>query len=357
MKYQQVFLDALGFELAPEVVSSTELEERLAPLYAALRIHPGQLEAMTGIQERRYWEPDFPLHLGAARAAEHALSRSQVRAEDLEVLIYAGVCREGFEPATACHVAAALQDAGHYIHPEAAVYDLSNACLAMLNGMLDIANRIELGQIRAGMVVSCESAREIVDTMINRMLRERDMEIFKSALATLTGGSGAAAIILSDGSFAAERQPRLLGGVQMNDPRHHLLCRWGMEPQPGPRPTDGDPQFREYMHTDSVGVLEHGVALGKRTWEAFLAEMAWNGVDRTVCHQVGSAHRDTILEMIGVPKEHDFVAYDFLGNTGTCALPVALALASDREFLRPGHKVGLCGIGSGLNCMMLGVEW
>ena len=32
---------------------------------------------------------------------------------------------------------------------EAAVYDVSNACLGVLNGMLDIANRIELGQIRA----------------------------------------------------------------------------------------------------------------------------------------------------------------------------------------------------------------
>ena len=34
--------------------------------------------------------------------------------------------------------------------PGAAVYDVSNACLGVLNGMVDIANRIELGQIRAG---------------------------------------------------------------------------------------------------------------------------------------------------------------------------------------------------------------
>ena len=28
-----------------------------------------------------------------------------------------------------------------------------------------------------------------------------------------------------------------------------------------------------------------------------------------------------------------------------------------RGFLRPGDRVGLLGIGSGLNCLMLGVEW
>ena len=64
-----------------------------------------------------------------------------------------------------------------------------------MNGMLDIANRIELGQIRAGLVVSCESAREIVDIMIDRLIAEPDMELFKMSLATLTGGSGAAAVL------------------------------------------------------------------------------------------------------------------------------------------------------------------
>ena len=274
------------------------------------------------------------------------------------MLVYAGVCREGFEPATACHVAAALDEAGHGISPHAAVYDISNACLGMLNGMMDIANRIELGQLRAGMVVSCESAREIVDVMIERMVRERDMEIFKLGLATMTGGSAAAAVILTDGTFGAGRQPSLLGGVTMADPRQHMLCRWGMEERPGPRLAEsGELTYRQYMTTDSVAVLEHGVKLGQRTWDAFREELGWSGVDRTVCHQVGSGHRDTILKLLELPHEKDFVAYEFLGNTGTVALPLAVALAAEREFLQPGHRVGFLGIGSGLNCMMLGVEW
>ena len=66
---------------------------------------------------------------------------------------------------------------------------------------MDIANRIELGQIRAGLVVSCETAREINDTMIETMLADRSMEVFKTSLATLTGGSGAVAVLVTDGSF------------------------------------------------------------------------------------------------------------------------------------------------------------
>jgi 3-oxoacyl-[acyl-carrier-protein] synthase-3 len=136
-----------------------------------------------------------------------------------------------------------------------------------------------------------------------------------------------------------------------------MLCRWGMEERPGPRLADGEVQYRQFMTTDSVAVLEHGVQLGKRTWVALLEELGWSGVDRTICHQVGSGHRDTILKALDLPAEHDFVAYEFLGNTGTVALPLAVALASEREFLQTGHRVGFLGIGSGLNCMMLGLEW
>ena len=86
------------------------------------------------------------------------------------------------------------------------IHDVSNACLGVLTGMVDIANRIELGQIRAGMVVSCETAREINEIVIEQMLENPSMEFFKRSLATLTGGSGAVAVVLTDGSFSAVRK-------------------------------------------------------------------------------------------------------------------------------------------------------
>src|SRR5438105_2100708 len=176
MKYSRVFIDSIGYELPPVVVTSNELEVRLRPVYQALRMPEGQLEALTGIVERRWWEPGYPLSQGAIAAARKALEVSNVRAEDVQVLIYAAVCREQFEPATACRVAAALG-----ISSEAAVYDLSNACLGVLNGIVDIANRVELGQVRAGLVVSCETAREINDTIIEDLLQARWIDVFKTS--------------------------------------------------------------------------------------------------------------------------------------------------------------------------------
>ena len=347
MKYKRVFLTALGYELGPEVVTSAELEERLAPVYRRLLIQPGQLEAWTGIAERRWWHPDTRLSAGATVAAQKALSKTSVRAADLGVVIYAGVCRENFEPATACAVADALGVKG-----DASVYDLSNACLGVLNGMLDIANRIELGQIRAGLVVSCETAREINEIMLARMLQGVEMAEFAEALATFTGGSGAVAMLLTDGSFTESKGHRLLGAVSQVAPEHHKLCRWGLEPSAGL-------QQVQYMATDSVSVLKHGVLLGRETWQVFLKEMGWSPaqIDRVICHQVGSGHQDAILSSLQVPKEKDFTTYRFLGNMGTAALPVTAAIADERGVLKSGQRVGFLGIGSGLTCLMMGLEW
>lgn len=347
MKYARACITALGYELAPVVVTSTELEARLEPLYRDLRFVPGQLQALTGIRERRWWEPGYPLSRGAIAAGNKALDAAGVSPRDVGMLIYAGVCREQFEPATACRVAAGLGIGGN-----AAIFDISNACLGVLNGILEVANRIELGQIRAGLVVSCESAREINDIMIERMLAERNMERFASSLATLTGGSGAVAVLVTDGSFSPAGNHRLLGGVTQAAPEHHALCLWGISP-------DNSGGFTQTMSTDAVNVMNYGVELGRRTWAAFLLEMGWRPeeVDRVICHQVGSAHQSAILKTLGIAPEKDFTTFEFLGNMGTVSLPLTAALAAEREMLSPGDRVGFLGIGSGLNCLMLGVQW
>jgi 3-oxoacyl-[acyl-carrier-protein] synthase-3 len=337
VNYSKVYLDAIGYELAPNVVTSDVLEARIKPVYDKLHLPTGQLEVLTGIRERRWWDAGYALSKGALAAAKKALAHSKVKTEDVGVLIYAGVCRENSEPATACAVASGLGLKG-----DCAVFDLSNACLGVLNGILDVANRIELGQIKAGLVVSCESAREINDSMIDSMLKNPTMEHFKLSLATLTGGSGGVAVLLTDGSFGGPKH-RLLGGVTQAAPEHHELCKWN----------------RDFMSTDATAVLKYGVSLGKKTFDALTSGLNWAAasIDKVVCHQVGGAHRAGILQTIGVPEEKDFSTYEYLGNIGTVSLPLTAAIADERGFLEKGDKVAFLGIGSGLNCLMLGWEW
>ncbi|AMV28928.1 PQB biosynthetic 3-oxoacyl-[acyl-carrier-protein] synthase III [Gemmata sp. SH-PL17] len=385
MKYNRVHLEAIGYELPPVVVSTAELESRLAPVYQALKMSPGQLELLTGINERRWWEPGYPLSRGAAAAAKKALAAADMSASEIDVLIYAGVCRENFEPATACAVAHELK-----INPNAAIFDLSNACLGVLNGIVEIANKIELGQAEAGLVVSAETAREINENVIDRMVRTKSVELFRESIATLTGGSGAVAVLVVSAEMSREKRRKLLGGVTQNAPQHHSLCRWGLQSvlpaavgtvervlghnaaglvQKGVDNANAIMQrgldlglrhvMIPFMETHAGEVLKYGVELGNRTWQKFLAKFGWRSdyLDKVICHQVGAGHREAVLKGIGIPPEKDFSTFEYLGNIGTVSLPITAAIAEEREFLRPGDRVGFLGIGSGLNCLMLGLEW
>lgn len=397
MKYKKVYMESIGYELPAMVVSSKYIDEQLAPMYEALYLNSGQLESLTGIKERRWWDRGYQLSDGAVAAAHHALKQSNLDTKDIEALVYTAVCRENFEPATACAVAAKLN-----LNDDANVYDISNACLGMLNGIIDIANRIELNQIKAGIVVSCETSREIVETTIQHMIKEKSMSAFVKSIATLTCGSGAAAILLTDGSFDNPKVHKLIAGVSKSAPEHHDLCRWGitqnkmsdlimspnkmlqvveqvMAPDTIPNvlkdimtsdklpatlanmiPSESLPiALTQFMSTDSVSVLKYGTILGIKTWGRFLEKLGWarDQIDKVICHQVSENHRDIILEKLGIDPQKDFSTYEYLGNIGTVSLPLTAALADKKQFLKPDERVGFLGIGSGLNCLMIGWRW
>ena len=135
MKYKNVVIAGFGYELPPNVVTSDDLEKRLEPLYAALHFKKGQLEALTGIRERRFWDPGFPVSKGAIMAGQKALDACGISPASVEMLVYGGVCRDNLEPATACAVSNGLE-----LGPATLAYDVSNACLGIMNVMVQASS-------------------------------------------------------------------------------------------------------------------------------------------------------------------------------------------------------------------------
>lgn len=346
MRWERVCVEAIAYELPDQIVQSDVLEARLAPLYRRFHLGAGQVQALTGIRERRVWDDAPELSRRAAAAARKAMAQAGLAPEDVGALIYGSVNRENLEPATACPVADQLG-----IRGDALVMDVANACLGVLNGMAIVADMIELGRIRAGIVVAAETSREIVDDTIERMLRDASMETFRLCIASLTGGSGAVAVVLMDSRDSVTGR-RLVGGASLSAPEHHRIARWG--------PSEGLLGRSPWvMETDATAVLKHGVALGKRTFAKLLATLDWTAddLDKTICHQVGSGHRSQVLSAMGIPKHKDFITYETLGNIGPVSLPLTAAMADEQGFFDPGDRVGFLGIGTGLNCFMMGLEW
>ncbi|MCA9053115.1 MAG: 3-oxoacyl-ACP synthase III [Planctomycetaceae bacterium] len=348
MRYQHVCIEAVGCTLPPYVVTSAAIEERLAPVYERLRLPAGRLELMSGIRERRFFEPGTRPGAISAATANRTLDAAGLDRKYVGALIHGSVCRDQMEPATAASVHHALG-----IPDEAYVLDFSNACLGLLNGMLYVADLIESGRIRAGVVVGTEIGRPLVEGTIDSLLNDPALtrQSIKPAFASLTIGSGSAAIVLCDRRLSRTGN-RLLGGAVLSDTAAHELCAGGVASE-----QHGDDRPR--MATDSEALLHAGINLAARCWERFLQRLSWTSdeVSKVFTHQVGRAHRKLLLERLGIPPERDYPVVEILGNTGATALPMAAALGIEHGHLQPGDRLALLGIGSGLSSVMLGMEW
>jgi 3-oxoacyl-[acyl-carrier-protein] synthase III len=349
MRYEKVCVESFGYELPENTVTSLSLEERLAPIYNKLNLRYGRLEMTTGIRERRFWDDGVTPSQASIKAAEKAIKKSGVNKEDIGCLLHTSVSRDFLEPATATVVHDSLG-----LPSTATIFDISNACLGFTNGMVTLANMIELGQVRAGIVVGCESSKPLIDATIDKLLENPDItkDKLKLAFATLTLGSGAVAAVLTHSSLSRDGH-KLLGGVTRAASQHNGLCRIETDT------CVSNPSISLDMYTDSTELLKNGAKLVPDTWVGIKQELGWkdSDIDRFFTHQVSAVHSRRLFRTLGLDKAKDFSTVEHLGNIGSVALPITMAIGIDQGCLNPGDRVVMMGIGSGIVCLMLGLEW
>jgi 3-oxoacyl-[acyl-carrier-protein] synthase-3 len=236
---------------------------------------------------------------------------------------------------------------------ECLIYDVSNACLGIMNGILQVAMMIELEMAEAGLVVGSENSGPLLESTISELNANQALtrHSIKSSLASLTIGSASAAVLLVHERLSRTGN-RLVGAARLANTLHHHLCHSGKDEAVAAG-------MLPLMQTDSEALMREGIQTGVATFDAFLRNTHWerSQIDKTVCHQVGKTHRAQMLESLRLNPDHDFATVEYLGNTGSAALPVTWAQAAEQDFLHSGDRLALLGIGSGINCLMLGVEW
>jgi 3-oxoacyl-[acyl-carrier-protein] synthase III len=344
MRFTNVCLESMAVALPAEIWTSAQIERSLAPLYTRLRLPEGRLELMTGIRERRMWPPGTRPSEASAEAARAVLAKSQVPREAIGLFIHAAVSRDMLEPASA---AFAHDKIG--LGESVQIFDLSNACLGFMNALTMAGGLIESGQIGAALVAAGENGRPLVEETVRTLLGGAlDRNGIKPFFANLTIGCGAAAAVVCHRDLVAGRAHRILGGTVRSATSHSALCQGD---------TAGTGGLA--MQTDSERLLDAGVDLARRTWADFGAATGWSAqsIDRAICHQVGSAHRRRLYEALGLDAAKDYSTFETLGNMGSVSVPATLSAALDAGAIRDGDRVALMGIGSGLNCMMLALEW
>jgi 3-oxoacyl-[acyl-carrier-protein] synthase-3 len=338
MFFENVSILSLACVDATHRVTSAAIEERIAPSMKRFDIQKGLLENLTGIVARRFWDEGMQPSQAATLAARKAIEASGLDKKKLGVLISTSVCKDYIEPSVACLIHGNLGLSSDCLN-----FDVGNACLAFLNGMQIIANMIERRQLDYGLVVDGESCRMVIEKTIQRVLaEEKSPLVFRNNFATFTLGSGAVAMILTRSELAPDR-PTLRGGVTVAATEHNRLCI-------------GQP---DEMITDAKALLVAGVELAARTLDKANKAIGWDfhHLDQYIVHQVSRANTEKLCQKLKMDQSRVFTIFEEFGNIGPAALPITLAKAVEAGRVKPGHKIALMGIGSGLNCSMMEVDW
>ncbi|OGV34957.1 MAG: 3-oxoacyl-ACP synthase III [Lentisphaerae bacterium GWF2_45_14] len=347
MRYKNVNIEAFGYELPPETISSSEIESMMAPAYERLGLREGRLELMTGIKERRLWAPGTTPGKAASMAGGRALESSGIAPEEIGCLIMCSVSRDFLEPATATVVHDNLK-----LSPNCMVFDISNACLGILTGMITAANMIELGHINAALLVAGENSRPLLEATVRAVNEDNSLtrQSIKRYFASFTIGSGAIGVVLSNKNLSRSGM-RLTGGVSFAATQYNYLCRGNSDKGMN----DGSDII---MNTDSETLMVKGVETAACAWKLFLEELnVENSTFDCICtHQVGSAHKRLLFETLELDISKDYATLELMGNTGSVSCPFTAAKAIESSFAPKGGKMALLGIGSGINCTMLGVD-
>jgi 3-oxoacyl-[acyl-carrier-protein] synthase-3 len=316
------------------VVTSASFDERLTATYRRVGMKPGMLEKLAGVRERRWWPVDVSFADAAAMAGAKALAEAGINPSQIGVMINTSVSRAYLEPSTAVAVHHQLG-----LPTSCMNFDLANACLGFVNAIQLAGTMIDSGQADYALIVDAEGSRYTQETTLARLAADSaTADDLRSQFATLTLGSGSAAMVLGRGDRHPEGH-RVVGGVSRAGTEHHDLCVGNLD----------------HMRTDSKRLFEAGLALALDTWQDAASDFDWSGIDWFIAHQTSVVHIRAMAAALGVPVDRFPLTLPTYGNMGPAAVPFTLARQVDD--LRAGERLLLLGIGSGLNTSYAEIIW
>ena len=87
MRYENVCIEALRYELPSQSLQTSAIEGALSGLYSRMGIRPGWLETVTGVKARRVWASGEDPATAAANAAQEALDLAGIARSQVDVLV------------------------------------------------------------------------------------------------------------------------------------------------------------------------------------------------------------------------------------------------------------------------------
>ncbi|MGN1386939.1 MAG: beta-ketoacyl-ACP synthase III [Bacillus sp. (in: firmicutes)] len=303
----------IGRYLPGKIVTNKDFEARIDTSDEWIRTR-------TGIEERRIASEEFDTSNMAYEAAKQALLHSNLKAEDLDLILVATVTPDRAFPSVACMIQEQLGA------KKAAAMDVSAACAGFMYGMITAEQFIKNKVYKNILVVGVEKLSKITD--------------FNDRNTAVLFGDGAGAVVMgpvSDekGILAFELGADGTGGKHLynNDEQHIVM--------------NGREVFKfavRQMGESCVKVLEKA-GLGKED------------VDFLIPHQANIRIMESARERLELPVEKMSKVVHKYGNTSSASIPIALVEEVESGRIKDGDLIVMVGFGGGLTWGAIALKW
>jgi 3-oxoacyl-[acyl-carrier-protein] synthase-3 len=292
------------------------------------------ISSRTGMK-RRHWVADGVATSDlAVEAAQHALTKAGLTANDIDCYVVASATPDYSFPATACIVASRL---GAIDKP---AFDIEIACSGFIYGLTIVSGLIRSGVYKRVMLVGAETLSKLID------IKERSTAVLF--------GDGAGAVILE----ASQENSFLSSELGSDGSRPELL----RVPASGSakRVTEQAVAAGEtFIKMDGREVFKFAVTKMIAATDIALrkANLAKSDVDYLIPHQANRRIIDAAAKYLEMPADKVIINIQEYGNTSAASIPMALEEAVEAGKIRPGHVIVFVGFGGGLSWGAVAWRW
>lgn len=324
------FISGAGSYLPSQIVHSADLMHDAKS--ESVGIPVGLLERSTGIAERRFSNGETYAQL-ATEAARAAIIDARINPLDIDAVIFCGIDNEYPEPSTAHEV---QREVGAR---NAICFDLSNACLGLLNGLSVADSYITSGTAENILVCTGERPSDVSLDVLRQLQNNHSKDTFRRLMGAFTvGDAGGAFVVTRSGTG-----PRISLARFHTDSDMLKLCFY--------RRHETHIEFEMEMETlGKVLVSGH-----KDILEGTYSKLGWvpDDIGTLYSHQVGARPHRNLAAMVGVTEDRAPKTFNKYGNLTSATFAVNFDLH------RPsfGKNIMFMGAGSGCSICQMGLIW
>ncbi len=293
-----------------------------AQLAARVDTSDDWIVARTGIRQRHIAaEGELTSDLATA-AAQSALERAGVSAQEVDLIVLATATPDQTFPATAARVQAKLGMTRGF------AFDVQAVCSGFVYALSVADNFLRLGQARTALVIGAETFSRILD--------------WEDRTTCVLFGDGAGAVVLrGEASTGAADEAGIIATRLHSDGRHHDLLYVDGGPSStgkvGHLRMQGKEVFRHAV-TNLTSVVKD--VLGQTGLEA-------GDIDWVIPHQANKRILDGTANKLGLPIDKLVVTVDQHANTSAASVPLALDVAVGDGRVKRGDLLLLEAMGGG----------